>query len=1158
MGTGTTSTTAAMTAGARTRAVASLDDRYTATEGDVILSGIQALVRTMLDQRRLDARRGLDTGLFISGYQGSPLGGVDREVLRLSGLLEPAGVVFRQGLNEELAATAVAGTQLIGELERRTVEGVTGIWFGKNPGLDRAADPIRHGNISGTAPLGGAVAWIGDDPSSKSSTVPSSCEPMCRSLLIPVLAPGSVAEILTFGLHAVAMSRHAGLWTGLKLVADVADSSAVVSLDGLLDQIPDLQRTREFHPPTMLPPTNLDAEADLMTQRLARACEYAEAAGLNRITVDPDHPRTAIVAAGLGYQSLLRALADLGVDEAALHTHGIRLVQLGMPWPLEPVHTRRLLAGVERVLVIEDKTAFVEGLIKEALYGLPDAPVVIGKRSADGAPLLSHRGELLSDDIVTALVRAVPGLASPAFAVPSPRRRTRHLELLPSRTPAFCSGCPHSISTRAEGDQLVGVGIGCHAMVALEPPLSGGGKRGQLVGITQMGGEGTQWLGLEPFTGDRHFFQNVGDGTFYHSASLAIRAAVAAGSTITYKLLFNDTVAMTGGQHPAGQMDIPTLTRWLTLEGVRRIVITTAHPETWRRTRFGATVRVEHRDRIPEIQRELEQEEGVTVLLHVDRCATEERRLRKRGKAIAPKERIWINERVCEGCGDCGDKSTCLSVLPVETEFGRKTMIHQSSCNQDASCLNGDCPSFVKVVPSGRPRTRAVPEAELPEPRRRVGEELLVRMPGIGGTGVVTASALLQMAAFLDGGYAAGVEQIGLAQKGGPVISDLRFSGSPVGGQIRAGRGTVDVLLAFDPLGAATDPMLDSLRAGALAVVNTGQTATSAMVQDTSVAMPAPDHLRARIDAATSSEESVYLDADALAERHFADHLPSNLILIGAAWQHGVLPVSASSLEEAIRLNGAAVETNLAAFRLGRIAVARPELLEDRPDVDPRPRLDRLADEVAAWQDRATAAQFVADVRTVTGRLESAGLPEADRVVAAYAEGLFKLTAYKDEFEVARLHLDGVEQARREAQFGERARVRILLHPPVLRALGMRRKIGLGSWFLPVLHLLYALRFLRGRRLNPFGWGRVRRTERLLPGEYRATMDAALAHLSPETLPLLLELAEAPDLVRGYEQVKLRNVERYRARVTELLTQLEAGPAPSTGHADPTPERNLA
>ncbi|MFI7067680.1 indolepyruvate ferredoxin oxidoreductase family protein [Kribbella sp. NPDC050124] len=1138
-------------------------DKYTSTSGEVLLSGVQALVRTTLDMRRLDATRGLDTGVFISGYQGSPLGGVDREVERASMFLHPAGVVFRRGLNEELAATAVAGTQLLGLLDRRRRDGVTGIWFGKNPGLDRAADAIRHANISGTAPLGGAVAWIGDDPASKSSTVPSSCEPMCRSLFMPLLAPGNIAEVLSFGLHAVAMSRHAGLWTGLKIVADVADSSAVVKVDGLLDSVPDLNRRRSFEPPVLLPPTNLDAELDLMTRRLARACEYAGAAGLNRVTFEPDHPKVAIVAAGLSYQSLRRALADMGIGDERLHGLGVRLIQLGMPWPLDTALIRRLLGGVSTVLVIEDKLAFIEGSIKEALYATDHAPAVVGKYDASGAPLLTARGTILSDDIIRALHRVLPGLADES-RVPATRTVRRTLDLLPARTPAFCSGCPHSISTRAEPGQLVGVGIGCHVMVALEDQ----GKRGQLIGMTQMGGEGAQWLGLESFTDESHFFQNIGDGTFYHSGSLAVRAAVAAGATMTFKLLFNDAVAMTGGQTPEGQQDVPSLTRWLTLEGVRRIVITTAHPKTWRRTRFGRNVSVRHRDDLAHVQRELAAEPGVTVLLHIDRCATEERRLRKRGKIPVPQERIWINERVCEGCGDCGAKSTCLSVQPVDTEFGRKTQIHQSSCNQDTSCLHGDCPSFVKVVPSRKPSAQEIPSSatDLPEPRRRVGDDVLIRMPGIGGTGVVTISAVLQMAAFMQGRYAAALEQIGLAQKGGPVISDLRLATVPVDGQLRAGRRTVDVLIGFDALGAATEANLDSLRSDAIAVVNTAHVPTATMVQAVEVQVPAWQDVRSRLDESTAASENLYIDAGELAERFFADHMQTNMILVGAAYQHGVLPLEEWAIEAAIRHNGAAVKKNLAAIRVGRIAVVMPELIAapDAPAVEILPevrqliadldlesplseRVERLAQELVAYQDKAYAQSFCDAVGELDARVSQANVAQGREMTAAYAEGLFKLMSFKDEYEVARLHLDSAERAKLAAAFGSDAKVKIMLHPPLLRALGMKRKIPCGAWALPVLRLLYSMRAIRGTRVDVFGWAKVRRQERALPSEYRRLMGLAVDHLDNDNLPLLLDVAKSPDLIRGYEDIKLSSIEHFRAHTTDLVNHLSSGARVSPG-----------
>ena len=681
-----------------------LEDRYAKPEGAAVVSGIQALVRVALDQMRIDRDRGLKTAAFVSGYQGSPLGGLDRELARSRDHLDAAGIVFKPGLNEELAATAVAGTQLIGELDRRRVDGVTGFWYGKNPGLDRAADAIRHGNLSGTSPLGGAVAWIGDDPSAKSSTVPSACEQLCRSLLVPLLAPGSIQEILELGLHAVAMSRHSGLWTGLKIVADTADATATVDLGGPASGIPEFPLRTEFAPPILLPPTNLAAEGDLVGQRLERVHEYARSAGLNRVDFQPRSPRIAVLAAGMAHQAVLRALSDLGIGAGEQEALGLRIVRLGMPWPMDRHEIRRLVAGTETVLVVEDKLPFVESQVKEALYRTSHTPLVLGAEDEEGRPLLGVQGSLSADDVAAALGRVIDDYRLPAQA----RERLAALREAPApgpapsepkRTPYFCSGCPHNSSTRAEPGDLIGAGIGCHTMIAIDP-----GRRGKLVGMTQMGGEGAQWTGLAPFTDDEHFVQNLGDGTFFHSGTLAIRAAVAAGVDMTYKLLFNDAVAMTGGQTPEGRMDVPAVTKLLELEGVRRIIVTTPEPETYRRVRLAKIAEVRHRDDIAEAQRELSEVGGVTVLLHDDRCANEKRRMRKRGKLPSSKERVWINERVCEGCGDCGEKSSCLSVVPVQTEFGRKTQIHQASCNEDFSCVKGDCPSFVLVTPRGRSR----------------------------------------------------------------------------------------------------------------------------------------------------------------------------------------------------------------------------------------------------------------------------------------------------------------------------------------------------------------------------------------------------------------------------------------------------------------------
>jgi len=1165
-----------------TRPGVTLADRYVAQSGQILLSGIQSLVRLALDQRRLDERRGHNTGVLISGYQGSPLGGLDLELNRARQLLEPAGVVFTPGVNEELAATAVGGTQLLAEVPGHRREGVTGFWYGKNPGLDRAADAIRHSNLSGTAPLGGAVAWIGDDPSSKSSTVPSSCEPICRSLVVPILAPGTVAEILTLGLHAVAMSRHAGLWTGLKLVADIADSSATITAGAAFDEIPELPIRDALRPPVLLPPTNLAAEADLFTARLQRVHEYATATSLNRVVFDPHQPRLGIVAAGVGFQAVLRALDDLALDAAALAAAGIRLIKLGMPWPLHPDTVAEMTDGLQTVLVVEDKLPFVESQLKEALYGRPHQPLIVGKHDAGGRPLLAVSGQVGADDVAAALVTLLADS-------PLPERARRRFEARgqvptpsppvsepgdPRRTPYFCSGCPHNASTRADGDDLVGVGIGCHTMVALDDS----GSHGQFVGMPQMGGEGAQWFGLAPFCDETHFIQNLGDGTFHHSGSLAIRAAVAAGVNITYRLLYNDAVAMTGGQTPQGQLPIPPLISELALEGVRRVVVTTPEPERYRGVTLDPIASVRHRDDLESVQRELAAVPGVTVLIHDDRCATEKRRLRSRGRLETPAQRVWINERVCEGCGDCGEKSNCLSVHPVQTEFGRKTQIHQGSCNQDFSCLKGDCPSFMVIKPKhgdrpGHVAGQAPPAAptELPDPRPRVGDSVLIRMPGVGGTGVVTASAILQMAAHIQGLHAAGLEQTGLAQKGGPVISDIRISPHEIAGQLRATGNSVDVLVGLDLLGAADAATAGTLdRERTVAILNTDVTPTAVMVTDPDATAPSADRLIGRIRRRTRSSELLSVPAQTISQSLFGDHMPVNLLLIGAAFQHGCLPLEAASIERAIELNGTAAERNIEAFRWGRAAVAAPALLAPllapatSPHDDPQedPAIGRVLDdagvpahltdtvalraaELVAYQDRGYARRYARDVARVA-EIEQRQLHGVGAGIAeTHARALFKLMAYKDEYEVARLHLDAREQARLEQQFGSDVDVRVLIHPPLLRRLGLRRKLSLGRSAAPLFRALRAMRRLRGTPLDPFGRSQTRRTERALIDEYTQLVDHALERLTPATEAIVAEIAALPDLVRGYEEIKLHSVARMRERAAALTIQLDAAAAPS-------------
>jgi indolepyruvate ferredoxin oxidoreductase len=1142
-----------------------LTDRYTAESGPVMLSGVQALVRLMLDVRRLDERRGYDTGVFITGYQGSPLVGLDQELARAQRFLEPAGVVFHPGLNEELAATAVGGTQLLGEIDGRTKQGVTGFWYGKNPGFDRAADAIRHASFSGTAPLGGAVALIGDDPTSKSSSLPSSCESACRSQVMPVLAPGTVGEILSLGLHAVAISRHAGMWTGLKIVADLADAAVVVEAGEALGSIPKFAPRESHQPPVLLPPTNLAAEQDLFTNRLARVHEYAAVAHLNRIEFEPQLPRVGIVASGMGYQSVLRALERLGIGGDELEALGLRLVKISMPWPIEPSALRELVRGLETVLVVEDKLPFVEAQLKEALYRESAAPLVLGKQDCEGRPLLPVGGSVSADDVADALVRVLPdeSLTSGVRAHLRSARTDLGLSLelgepFTKRTPYFCSGCPHNVSTRADADELVGVGIGCHTMVTLDRP----DRRGHLIGIPQMGGEGAHWFGLAPFVSEEHFIQNMGDGTFHHSGSLAIRAAVAAGVNMTFRLLYNDAVAMTGGQQPEGQLAVPELAALLALEGVRRVVITTPEPERYRGVKLDPIAEVRHRDDFEHVQSELTAVPGVTVLIHDDRCATEKRRLRKRGLLETPAERVWINERVCEGCGDCGEQSSCLSLQPIETEFGRKTRVHQSSCNQDTSCLKGDCPSFVVVKSKPRRGSESKvlppissPGIELPDPVMRVPNDVLIRMPGVGGTGVVTTAAVLRMAALLQGRHAAGLDQTGLAQKGGPVLSDLRIASAPIEGQIRAGNGSVDLLLGFDLLGcvdAATLATLDRDRT--VAVLNSNVTPTAENVTDVTVGLPVSARLIGHVRQATRSSDAIALTAEALSESLFGDHMQANMLLVGAAFQHGCLPLEAEAIERAIELNGAAVDKNVAAFRWGRAAIADPAALDEAlgrggagapplaPPTEPvalADLLDRYRSELIAYQDVSYACRYLDDVLSLASLEHERLGDDSSKITRAYAAGLFKLMAYKDEYEVARLHLDAVEQARMHAEFGGDVKVQVLLHPPALRALGLKRKLRLGRSAPLLFKTLRLGRRVRGTSLDPFGRAEVRRLERALIGEYREMVRSALERVEASNVDTVLAIAELPDMVRGYEAVKLASVGRMRARAGELMRRLD-------------------
>jgi indolepyruvate ferredoxin oxidoreductase len=1164
-----------------------LEDKYRLEGGRIFLTGVQALIRVVLDQHRADRRRGLHTGTLVSGYQGSPLGGLDLELARAREICDEHHVVHVPGLNEELGATSAWGSQLVGRLPGARYDGVLGMWYGKAPGLDRASDSLRHGNFVGVSRTGGALAVVGDDPSCKSSTIPSASEAHLQSLHMPVFYPGDVQDVIDYGLHALACSRASGLWSGFKIVTNVADGSGTADVgQGRVSPVtPEVEwhgRPYEHQPSgDLLAPASIEMEQTLLGPRTELALAYARENDLSRIE-GAANAWLGIVAPGKSWFDLRQALADMGLDDRALDRAGVRLLKPGMIWPLEPTAVRAFARGLEEILVVEEKRAFVEPQVKEILYGTADAPRVIGKHDETGAPLVPTELDLDADRIaraVAARLRRRTSLASVEArigALDAVQRRPFELPMAggtptsaphtaAQRTPFFCSGCPHNSSTPTPDGTLVGAGIGCHTMILLNRE-----GRGEITGITQMGGEGAQWIGMAPFTEDKHLAQNLGDGTYHHSGSLAVRAAVAAGVNVTYKLLYNDAVAMTGGQAIEGALPVPALARELELEGVKRIIITAEDPKRYRGVRLPAIAEVRHRKDMIAAQEELAQVEGVTFLIHDQECAAELRRKRKRGKAPDPPERVHINERVCEGCGDCGRKSSCLSVLPVETEFGRKTQIHQSSCNKDYSCLEGDCPSFLEVVPGKRAkRTAPEPPAGLPEPDWTVPEDAFtVRMMGIGGTGVVTVSQVLGVAALIDGRHVTGLDQTGLSQKGGPVISDLRISRFGERGASKVSAAGTDLYLGFDLLGAGSPRNLsvaDPERT--VAVVSTTAVPTGRMVIDTEERFPELSGQLDAIDRVTRKQSNVYLDAQRLAEALFGDHMPSNMLALGAAWQRGALPVSRQAIERAIELNGAGVEKNLAAFAWGRACVARPDAIEaatsspagSEPEA-PEPSADELAlieasfpgeggelrrlleirvPELVAYQDRSYAERYLDFVREALV-VEDERAPGRRELTEAVARQLFKLMAYKDEYEVARLHLDAAERAMVAAEFGEGAKVRFYLHPPLLRALGLKRKLKLGRWFVPFFKLLRASKRLRGSPLDVFGYASVRRTERRLVGEYRGLVRDALGQLTPSNHATAVELAELPDVIRGYEDIKLAGVERFRKRAPTLLKRMRA------------------
>lgn len=1131
--------------GSLQRPEASLEDRWNAAGEPVVMTGIQALVRLPLLRRELDAALGWNTAGYISGYRGSPIGGYDQLLLKQAERLKAAHIVFNPGLNEDLAATAVWGTQQVPLSPGARHEGVFGIWYGKGPGTDRSGDVLRHANSAGTSAKGGVLALSGDDPAAKSSTVTSGCEFTFQDLEIPMLDPAEVAEVLEFGVKGLALSRFAGTWAGLKCVAETMDASATLRVDpaAYATVAPRFDMPEEGGH-LRIPDTAVAQERRLRTIKLPAAIAFARANGLDRMVVDAPHARFGIAVRGKAFATLRQALADAGISPEFARANGMRIWKVGLAWPLDAEAARAFASGLEEVLVIEDRRAFLEPQLKEALYPLAERPRITGKRDERGALLLSEMGELNSGEILRALARRLPvALRTEALSA-----RLQELEALEnaaaepltSRDPFFCPGCPHNTSTRVPEGSRGMAGIGCHWLVTKMPER-------ETTSFTQMGGEGAPWLGIAPFTDETHVFVNIGDGTWAHSGSLALRAAVAAKANVTYKVLVNSAVAMTGGQAVEGEPGVPRIAAQIRAEGVARIAIVSDDPERHRGDpEIPAGVTFHPRAELDAVQKALREIPGVTALIYDQECATERRRKRKRGTAQQAERRAVINPRVCEDCGECSRVSNCIAVEPLETPWGRKRKIDQSACNQDLSCVQGFCPSFLTLVGAEPAKPKAValpdgslPDPDLPEPVDGRAWNLLVA--GVGGQGVTALGAILAMAAHIDGRPTRSVDTLGFAQKGGGVYVQLRIGRQGTEEATipnpRIGAGQADVLIASDMVvahGRNARPLLGARRS--VAIVNADLSPTAAFVRDTATRDDGQAML-ASLRAACREVHPVHAAAEVT--QALGDAIYLNIWLLGAAFQRGLIPVAAAAIEQAIRLNGAQVERNLAAFALGRRAA-----LDGREAEPARPEaLDALIARCVADLTDYQSARYARRYGDFVAKIRAAEAPLGEeRLTRAVATQLHRLMAFKDEYEVARLHSLPEWQAQLARDFAGSPRVEMNLAPPMLSKTdpntGLPAKRRFGPWMLSAMGLLRHGKALRFTPLDPFGRTEERRMERALIEEYRAAIEGFLPRLSPATHGAICDWAEAAAGIKGFGPIKARNVARTRARWAEIATRI--------------------
>ncbi|MER2607267.1 MAG: indolepyruvate ferredoxin oxidoreductase family protein [Siculibacillus sp.] len=1126
--------------------------KYTAREGRVFLSGNQALVRLPLEQIRRDRAAGLHTGGFVSGYRGSPLGHLDQDLWSASDLLDAAEIRFRPGVNEDMAATSIWGSQQIGFFGPK-VDGVIGLWYSKGPGVDRSGDALRHANLWGTAPHGGVVLAVGDDPMARSSSTQQQSEHTLASFCIPVFHAADVQDIYDFGLIGWQLSRHAGVWTAVKAVSDVFESWYSIDLDPARNtmRLPEGPTGRDLDVHTRWPDRSVDQDERMLTRRLPAVRAFARANRLDRVTHAAPKRRLGIVTTGKSWLDLREALKNLGIDDAQRADIGLEIFKVAMVWPLEPTAIRDFAAGLDEVLIVEECRPILEPQIKDALYDLPEArrPHLLGKRDRDGREWFPSHGELDPDVIA----RVLADWLRPVHATDAMRGwidfldRTRAALAEPRsdviRTPYFCSGCPHNTSTRVpEGSKQL-AGIGCHWLVTL--------MERDAVTYPQMGGEGATWIGAAPFVTTPHVFVNLGDGTYYHSGSMAIRASIAAGANITYKILFNDAVAMTGGQPVDGPIGVARITHEMRGEGVHDIVVVSADPSRHSLADFAPGTRLHHRDDLAEVQKRLREVKGVSVLIYEQTCATELRRRRGRKRAVDPARRVFVNDRVCEGCGDCSVQSNCLSVQPLETEWGRKREIDQSACNKDFSCLKGFCPSFVTVEGGelARAATRRLDPglfADLPAPAiAPTRTPLGILVAGIGGTGVVTISNLIGAAAQAEGKFTQALDLTGMAQKFGAVYCHLKIADRIEDlCATRLSTGRADVLIGADVVTAGSAEALSRLRPGSTrAVINVHETVTGAFTRDVDFHIPG-DAFRRTIERFTGPDLAHFHDTTDLSDRLTGNTIGANIMLLGFACQMGWLPVSVAALEAAIEANGVAVPYNLGVFRLGRLAAVDPTRVRNLAAENDRPREDlrrsRTLDEVierrvadlTAYQDAAWAERYAETVARVRAA-EAVRRPGSTVLTETVARALHRLMTYKDEYEVARLWTDGAFLDTVSARFTGAPRLVFHMAPPLLGGVGpdgRPRKRAFGPWMIRAMALLARFKRLRGTPFDPFGLTEERREERALIADYEATIERIVAELRPDNHDAAVRLAAVPDAVRGYGPVKRAAIAAVRAR----------------------------